>query len=125
MRNALILAVAATLATGTAAFAQSAPAAAKCDNPDALGVSRVVEIDTTGGPGFGFEHFKQIDFLNDKEVVLTFADSPWPVITRAVVKARADECTKAVFFSIGKLACFHPEFLRQVAAAGLTFGTHT
>ena len=27
-------------------------------NPNALGVSRVVEIDTTGGPGFGFEHFK-------------------------------------------------------------------
>src|SRR4029077_13302273 len=27
-------------------------------NPEALGVARVVEIDTTGGPGFGFEHFK-------------------------------------------------------------------
>src|SRR6516165_8792808 len=25
-----------------------------CANPNALGVSRVVEIDTTGGPGFGF-----------------------------------------------------------------------
>src|SRR5215470_17595682 len=34
------------------------PAAPPCDNPNALGVSRVVEIDTTGGPGFGFEHFK-------------------------------------------------------------------
>src|SRR5882724_3419037 len=43
-----------------------------CANPDALGVSRVVEIDTTGGPGFGFEHFKQLDFLTDKEIVLTF-----------------------------------------------------
>ena len=64
MRNALILAVAATLVTGTAAWAQSAPAA-KCDNPNALGVSRVVEIDTTGGPGFGFEHFKAYDFLKD------------------------------------------------------------
>ena len=31
--------------------------------PDALGVGRVVAIDTTGGPGFGFEHFKQLDFL--------------------------------------------------------------
>jgi hypothetical protein len=37
-----------------------------CANPNALGVSRVVEIDTTGGPGFGFEHFKQFDFLTDK-----------------------------------------------------------
>src|ERR1700761_8631941 len=41
-----------------------------CNNPDALGVSRVVEVDTTGGPGFGFENFKQLDFLTDKEVVL-------------------------------------------------------
>ena len=45
---------------------------------DVLGVSRVVQIDTTGGPGFGFEHFKQLDFLKDKEVVLTFDDGPWP-----------------------------------------------
>src|ERR1700749_1503612 len=32
----------------TAAIAQ--PAGAPCANPDALGVSRVVEVDTTGGP---------------------------------------------------------------------------
>src|SRR4051794_3699196 len=33
-----------------------AKTAAKCDNPNALGTTRTVEIDTTGGPGFGFEH---------------------------------------------------------------------
>jgi hypothetical protein len=43
---------------------------ATCNNPDALGISRVVEIDTTGGPAFGTEHFKQYDFLREKEVVL-------------------------------------------------------
>jgi peptidoglycan-N-acetylglucosamine deacetylase len=90
-----------------------------------LGVSRVVEIDTTGGPGFGFEHFKQLDFLADKEVVLTFDDGPWPGNTPAVLKALADQCTKAVFFSIGKHASYHPEILKQVAAAGHTVGTHT
>src|SRR5271170_4785298 len=42
-----------------------------CNNPNALGLSRVVEIDTTGGPAFGTEHFKQYDFLRDKEVVFT------------------------------------------------------
>jgi len=52
----------------------------------------IVEIDTTGGPGFGFEHFKQYDFLRDrefgfehlkqydflrdKEIVLTFDGRP-------------------------------------------------
>ena len=96
-----------------------------CANPDALGVSRVVVIDTTGGPGFGFEHFKQLDFLTDKEVVLTFDDGPWPGNTPAVLKALDDECTKALFFSIGKHATYHPEILRQVAAAGHTIGAHT
>src|SRR3984885_7873834 len=105
--------------------AASAPPKAACANPNALGVSRVVEIDTTGGPGFGFEHFKQLDFLADKEIVLTFDDGPWPANTPAVLKALADECTKAVFFPIGKHATYHPEILRQVAAAGHTIGGHT
>ncbi len=96
-----------------------------CANADALGVARVVEVDTTGGPGFGFEHFKQLDFLADKEVVLTFDDGPWPGNTPAVLKALADECTKAVFFPIGKHATYHPEILKQVAAAGHTVGAHT
>lgn len=103
------------------------PVAAKpaCANPDALGVGRIVEIDTTGGPGFGFEHFKQLDFLRDKEVVLTFDDGPWQTTTPAVLKALADECTRAIFFPIGKHATYYPEILKQVAAAGHTVGAHT
>ena len=96
-----------------------------CTNPDALGVARVVQIDTTGGPGFGFEHFKAYDFLRDHEVVLTFDDGPWPGNTPAVLKALADQCTKALFFPIGKHAGYHPEILKQVAAAGHTIGSHT
>ena len=102
-----------------------APAKAACANPDALGIGRIVEIDTTGGPGFGFEHFKQLDFLRDKEVVLTFDDGPWPVNTPSVLKTLAEECTKAVFFPIGKHASYYPEILKQVAAAGHTVGSHT
>jgi peptidoglycan/xylan/chitin deacetylase (PgdA/CDA1 family) len=104
-----------------------APVAQKpaCANPNALGVSRVVEIDTTGGPGFGFDHFKQFDFLTEKEVVLTFDDGPWPNNTPTVLKALADECTKGLFFSVGKHATYHPEILRQVLAQGHTVGTHT
>src|SRR6266478_2472694 len=101
------------------------PQKSACANPDALGVARVVEIDTSGGPGFGFEHFKQLDFLTDKEVVLTFDDGPWPGNTPAVLKALDDECTKALFFPIGKHATYHPEILRQVLAAGHTVGAHT
>src|SRR3954470_3669912 len=93
--------------------------------PDALGVSRVVQIDTTGGPGFGFEHFKQLDFLKDKEVVLTFDDGPWQVNTASVLKTLADQCTTGIFFPIGKHATYYPEILKQVAAAGHTVGSHT
>src|SRR6476646_5794821 len=35
------------------ANAPAAKISTKCENPNALGVSRTVEIDTTGGPGFG------------------------------------------------------------------------
>ena len=101
------------------------PARAACNNPNALGVGRTVEIDTTGGPGFGFEHFKQLDFLRDHEVVLTFDDGPWPNNTPAVLKALADQCTTGIFFSIGKHATYYPEILKQVYAAGHTVGTHT
>jgi peptidoglycan/xylan/chitin deacetylase (PgdA/CDA1 family) len=108
------------LATSGTAFARGA-----CPNPNALGVSRTVEIDTTGGPGFGFEHYKAYDFLRLKEVVLTFDDGPQVGYTHAVLKALAAQCTKATFFSIGKMAAGLPEIIRDVARAGHTVGTHT
>lgn len=84
-----------------------------------------MEIDTTGGPGFGFEHFKDLDFLRDKEVVLTFDDGPWPVNTPSVLKTLAEECTTGIFFPIGKHATYYPEILKQVYAAGHAIGSHT
>jgi peptidoglycan/xylan/chitin deacetylase (PgdA/CDA1 family) len=142
MRSALALVVAVSMAATASAWAEDAktpaPAEAqqtpstfppltkaKCDNPSALGVERVVEIDTTGGPGFGFQNFKAYDFLKDHEVVLTFDDGPWPGNTERVLKALADECTKAMFFPIGKHAGWHPEILKKDLAAGMTVGSHT
>ena len=105
-----------TPASKTATTAPSAPKAAaqaapapKCDNPDAIGMSRTVEIDTTGAPGFGFEHFKNHDFLKNGEVVLTFDDGPWPGNTEKVLKTLADNCVKATFFPIGKHATWSPQ----------------
>ena len=116
-------------APAAAAAPTPAPApavAAACPgNPKALGVARAVEIDTTGGPGFGFEHFKAYDFLKINEVVLTFDDGPWPNNTEAVLAALAAHCTKALFFPIGKHALWHPEILKRVAEAGHTIGSHT
>jgi peptidoglycan/xylan/chitin deacetylase (PgdA/CDA1 family) len=109
--------------------AATPPAAGKpaipCANPNAMGVSRVVEIDTSGGPGFGSQHFKTYDFLRDHEVAFTFDDGPWPGNTQAVLKALADQCLRATFFPIGKHATYHPEILKQVVAAGHTIGSHT
>jgi peptidoglycan/xylan/chitin deacetylase (PgdA/CDA1 family) len=96
-----------------------------CNNPNALGLSRVVEIDTTGGPAFGTQHFKQYDFLRDKEVVFTFDDGPWPDNTPMVLKALVENCTKATFFEIGQHATWRPDISRDVAAAGMTIGSHT
>src|SRR5271169_2805970 len=149
MRSAWAIAVAISMSTAGTVWAQNAPNSAaapapaatpaaapapaptpvvtkaKCDNPNALGVERVVQIDTTGGPGFGFEHFKAYDFLREKEIVLTFDDGPWPQNTPAVLKALADECLKATFFEIGQHAMWHPEITKQVIEAGMTVGTHT
>jgi peptidoglycan/xylan/chitin deacetylase (PgdA/CDA1 family) len=113
-------------ATAPAPPAAAAPAPVNCPgNPNALGISRTVEIDTTGGPGFGFEHFKQYDFLQPGEVVLTFDDGPWPHNTLEVLAALAAQCTKAIFFPIGLHTMWAPEILRQVDAAGHTIGSHT
>ena len=115
------------IATGSANAAAAPPPSGipACDKPGGMGLSRIVEIDTTGGPGFGFEHFKQYDFLRDKEVVLTFDDGPWPENTMAVVRALTSECLKATFFEIGEHATWHPEITKQVIAAGMTVGSHT
>lgn len=128
MRTAVVMALAMSISAGATAWAEAGADAAgtqACNNPQALGVARVVEIDTTGGPGFGFEHFKAYDFLKDHEVVLTFDDGPWPVNTPRVLKALADQCTKALFFPIGKHAGWHPELLKRVLAEGHTVGSHT
>lgn len=119
-------AVRSAIAAMTVVTGATGVSAATCPgNPNGLGVARTVEIDTTGGPGFGFEQYKVHDFLQMKEVVLTFDDGPQVNTTRAVLEALAAHCTKATFFSIGKMALGLPEIIREVARQGHTVGTHT
>jgi hypothetical protein len=56
-----------------------------CNNPSALGVSRTAQIDTTGGPGFGMSQYRDYDFLQPGEVVLTFDDGPTGASSEAPV----------------------------------------
>lgn len=90
----------------------------------ALGVSRTVEIDTTGGPKFGAQ-YPGNDFLRPGEVVLTFDDGPSRAKTPAILKALAAHCTKATFLIVGRMALIEPDLLRETAAAGHTIGMHT
>ena len=108
-----------------AADSTAALPAAPCNNPDALGISRTIEIDATGGPGLGLSQYRAYDFLQPGEVVLTFDDGPWPGNTPAVLAALAAQCIKATFFPIGKHSMWHPEILKLVVAAGHTVGSHT
>lgn len=105
------------------------PAAAQdeeeaCTTPNALGVARTVEIDTSGGPWLGAPHGDP-DLLRPGEVVLTFDDGPIPLTTRKILAALATECTKATFLMVGRMAAAYPEMVREVAEAGHTVGTHT
>lgn len=123
--RSIVAGVVAVSAVGTSVLPALAQTSACPGNANALGIVRTVEIDTAGGPGFGFEHFKQHDFLRNKEVVLTFDDGPWPGNTPAVLRALEAHCVKATFFPIGKHATWYPEILKQVAEAGHSIGSHT
>jgi peptidoglycan-N-acetylglucosamine deacetylase len=106
------------------ALPATAQAQQSCSAPGAIGVSRTVDIDTTGGPWFG-EPYGDPDFLAPGEVVLTFDDGPMPASTRIILSALAAECTKATFFIVGEMAAAHPEIVREIAGQGHTIGTHT
>ena len=91
---------------------------------DALGVSRTLEVDTTGGPWFGEPHGDRA-FLAPGEVVLTFDDGPAPRSTRSILSSLAAQCTKATFFVLGERAAEYPADVREIAVQGHTIGTHT
>ena len=98
-----------------------------CNNSpthDVLGVSRVIDIDSTGGPWFG-EPYGNRKLLVPGEVVLTFDDGPKPHSTPTILAALAAQCTSATFFMVGDMAAKHPELAREVAEQGNTIGTHT
>ena len=103
----------------------AAAQAAECTNKDALGTSRVLDVDAATTQRVGLKSFPQTLPLRDHEVVLTFDDGPWPATTPKVLKALADECVLATFFLIGKPATEHPDLVRKIAAAGHSIGTHS
>lgn len=119
MKKLLFLAL---LALVYATMARAADSSATC--AEALGVSRVAEIDTTGGGLFG-EQYPPQPLLQKGEVVLTFDDGPHPVHTKEILAALAAQCAKATFFNVGEMVKQFPDVAREVQAQGHTVGTHT
>lgn len=99
---------------------------ARCQSgADAIGVSRTVEIDTTTGPRFGQLQYRDEDLLRNGEIVLTFDDGPSRRHTPAILDALDAHCTKATFFSVGRMAVADPAMLQETAVRGHTIGSHT
>ena len=113
------------LGLGLVANIALADAKACTDPARALGVSRVVEIDTSAGPRYGHQQYPDIDFLADGEIVLTFDDGPLRPYTRPIVDALEAACTKATFFMVGQMALADPEMVKEIHRKGHTVGTHT
>jgi peptidoglycan/xylan/chitin deacetylase (PgdA/CDA1 family) len=116
---------AALIASAAAALAAQPVIEACATRPDVLGLSRIVEVDTSSGPMFGKTPAGGFDILKDGEVILTFDDGPSRSHTPAVLKALAAQCTKATFFMVGRMAAAEPAMVREVAKAGHTVGVHT
>jgi peptidoglycan-N-acetylglucosamine deacetylase len=101
------------------------PQAVRCDPARTLGVSRILEIDTSTGPRFGHQQYKDHAILQDGEVVLTFDDGPLRANTQGVVDALEAQCTKGTFFMVGSQAIADPDMVKQIQRKGHTVANHT
>jgi peptidoglycan/xylan/chitin deacetylase (PgdA/CDA1 family) len=105
--------------------AQTATAADCPGHPDAIGTSRTLVVDPREHPRIGTMQYPETLPLEDHEVVLTFDDGPLPRNSDQILQILADQCVKATFFTIGKMAKAYPENVRKLRDAGHTIGTHS
>jgi peptidoglycan/xylan/chitin deacetylase (PgdA/CDA1 family) len=123
-RAAALLVGLSAIHSGAMATAARAADDACAGKPEALGVSRIVEIDASSAPKFGAQ-YASASFLEDGEVVLTFDDGPLRHYTQRVLDALDQHCTRATFFIVGRMAVADPDMLKEMARRGHTIGIHT
>ena len=121
MRQRVIMSLVALAALG---ISHSAMAAGCAANPEAIGTSRVMSLDTSKGMALGEQYHHDLP-LADKEIVLTFDDGPLPIFSEKVRAILKEQCVRATFFLVGLNAASYPEFVRKLAEDGHTIGSHT
>jgi peptidoglycan/xylan/chitin deacetylase (PgdA/CDA1 family) len=127
--SVLILSASVVYAMGCAGTALGA----ECTNKDAIGTSRILEVDpeTFSAIGASQKVFTASKKTGDPlplkhgEIVLTFDDGPVAWSTPKLLDALADQCVRATFFMIGKRADAAPAVVARARAAGHTIASHS
>jgi peptidoglycan/xylan/chitin deacetylase (PgdA/CDA1 family) len=94
-------------------------------NSQALGTARTLAVNSKATPRVGRKEFPDTLPLQDKELVLTFDDGPWPTTTPKILDALKRECVLATFFLVGRNAQAHPAIARRELAEGHSIGHHS
>jgi len=110
-----------------ASLTVAAPASAtECPgNPGALGTSRTLVVDPSEHNLLGGHQYRESLPLADKEVVITFDDGPLPPYSNRILEILAQECVKATFFMVGRMARAYPKIVRRVHDEGHTLANHS
>jgi peptidoglycan/xylan/chitin deacetylase (PgdA/CDA1 family) len=110
-----------------AALTFAAPASAnQCPgNPGALGTSRTLVVDPAEHGLLGGHQYRESLPLNDKEVVITFDDGPLPPYSTRILEILEQECVKATFFLVGRMARAYPKLVRRMHDEGHTLANHS
>lgn len=95
------------------------------DDPRTTGLSRVIAVDSTDGKAFGRMQYTTTAPIRRGEVILTFDDGPHPTFTKTILEALDRHCVKATFFTVGRMALFRSDQLKDIVRRGHTVATHT
>lgn len=96
---------------------------AECTNSQAIGVARVLKLNTKSVGSIGGSRSELP--LAHGEIVLTFDDGPLPGPTPRILDILKNECIEATFFLIGKRAAAYPQIVTRIRDDGHSIGSHS
>ena len=90
-----------------------------------MGTSRTLVIDPSEHNLLGGLQYLESLPLNDKEVVITFDDGPLPPYSTRILDVLAEECVKATYFLVGRMARAYPRIVQRIHTEGHTLANHS